>query len=303
MLYFLIGVVRRYAPKNTHNAEYFHKEDWQVSITVTGFMAVILAVCHEYRRAMFMGGLIALEIVIVFYGINVRECREAIKQSQSEQVLMQAPQLIMSDVALAAIAAEEARVDQARLVLTDEKIIAGYANFIRMDNPSVDEATAMQWAQYYFDKENELGLGIGILPAIGNVESNHRRKAKSNKEAYGIMQLQIKTAREWAKRLNIHEELKIKMKKLPEGASQSQIKKAQAELEKKRADAEKELVRIITKPKVNITLGAKVLDCYLQEAGGDLDKALNRYSYNATDYPKKVAAAREKVIAALHNAV
>jgi len=201
-----------------------------------------------------------------------------------------------------AASVETVPIEPVRLILTDEKIIAGYANFIRMDNPSVDEATARQWAQYYLDKENELGLDIGILPAIGYVESNHRRSAKSNKEAYGLMQLQIKTAREWAKRLKIHEEPKIKMKKLPKGASKSEVKKAQQEFAQKRTNAEKELVRVISKPKVNITLGAEVLDCYLHEANEDLDKALVRYSYNATDYPQKVAAAREKVMAALQNA-
>ncbi|HLD35043.1 MAG TPA: transglycosylase SLT domain-containing protein, partial [Patescibacteria group bacterium] len=67
----------------------------------------------------------------------------------------------------------------------------------------------------------------------------------------------------------------------------------------RRAEAEKQLLRVILEPANNIKLGARVLDCYLSEAGGDLDAALARYSGGATNYASKVKRAHQAILTSL----
>lgn len=160
--------------------------------------------------------------------------------------------------------------------IAKEEAVPAYAKFIRQDNPKVKEDTAKKWANLYYDFEEEFGLDHGIMPAIGHVESKHKPNAKSKKDAHGLVQIQRETGRYWADREGIRHQPKAKKVK-----------------------GEKDLIWVITKPDVNIRLGAKVLDVYLQEADGNLDEALKRYSGGATDYAKKVRSAHERILSAI----
>lgn len=157
-----------------------------------------------------------------------------------------------------------------------ENTVSAYAKFIRQDNPKVKQDTAQEWANLYYDFEEQYGLKHGIMPAIGHVESGHKPNAKSKKDAHGLVQIQRETGRYWADREGIRHQSKVR-----------------------KAKSEKDLIWVISKPDVNIRLGAKVLDVYLQEAGGNLDEALKRYSGGATDYAKKVRSAHRKIVSAI----
>lgn len=162
--------------------------------------------------------------------------------------------------------------------ISREDVVKAYVAFILSDNPKVKVETAQQWASSYFDNEEVRGLKHGIMPAIGHVESRHKPSAKSKKDAHGLVQIQRETGRYWADREGIRHQPKAR-----------------------KAKGEKDLIWVISKPDINIRLGAKVLDVYLKEANGDLDQALSRYSGGAVDYARKVRATHERILDSILN--
>lgn len=155
-----------------------------------------------------------------------------------------------------------------------ERIIGLYAEVIRTDNADVNEAVAQQWAKLYFDTEQEYDLDPGLMLAIGRIESEHQPQAKSGSGAYGLMQIQLPTAREALNSLN-----------------------------EPRPKSDKELIKQLFKPEVNIKLGAVVLDSYREIAGGDLDGALKLYSGGSRRYVAKIRKEQQKINGALEEAL
>jgi len=197
---------------------------------------------------------------------------EAIEQS--EKAMSAESETVASPIPPVSKAIEPPKPEPKKI--TKEDAVPAYAEFIRQDNPKVKADTAEEWAKLYYDFEEEFGLQHGIMPAIGHVESRHKPNAKSKKDAHGLVQIQRETGRYWADREGIRHQPKTRKSKL-----------------------EKDLIWVITKPDVNIRLGAKVLDVYLQEADGNLDEALKRYSGGATDYAEKVRNAHQLIVAAI----
>jgi len=149
-----------------------------------------------------------------------------------------------------------------------------YAKFIRRANSRLSEEEVELIAGLYAEQEFDHGLPPGLLLAIGYYESKHQPKAVSNKSAYGVMQVQVPTAFDAAKRLGY-----IDSSRRPH-----EWKKFRSQL---RAD--------LSDPVFNIEAGAETIRHYLEKNRGDLSEALREYSCGATNYASRVISKMHEV--------
>lgn len=235
-------------------------------------------------------------MLFLFMQEGFRQCQErelAEMTAKAVQKTRLAEQTTKQEAAAAqakAVAKAQAEAD------AEKRIIAVYAELILKDQPTLTLQTARDWAQVYREEETKNNLPCGLILAVGHVESAHRPEVCSNKGAYGIMQVQVPTGKDFAKKLSLWQE--PKPKKLPKKANWKQKKLAEKAFAAKQKQADKELVNKLCTPETNIQIGSKVLATYI-EWEGNLPEALKKYSCDATDYCQKVAQYHETVLANL----
>lgn len=150
----------------------------------------------------------------------------------------------------------------------DPMDLAGvYAKFIKRANSRLSEEEVELIAGLYAEQEFDHGLPPGLLLAIGYCESKHQPKAVSNKSAYGVMQVQVPTAFDAAKRLGYID-----------GSRRPQ------EWKKFRSQLKNDLYN----PAFNIEAGAETIRYYLERNQGNLSLALEQYSCGAKNYASRV---------------
>ncbi len=178
-----------------------------------------------------------------------------------------------------------------------------YMKYAKANNPKLLERDAYSMARQFLSEEKRHNLPQGILPAIAHVESRYRLRAKSKANAYGLMQVQPRTALFVDKKydLGILKGLKaeldqIKPGKLAKGASLKARKANWRKYANSRKTTEKEIVAKIIQPENNIRLGAAALRFHLKVAG-DLQGSLEGYSGNAKNYANKVLTAHKTLLA------
>lgn len=229
--------------------------------------------------------------------------REGFRQCQERELAemtaktAQETRLAEETAGLQAAAAQAEAAAKAQAEADAEKrIIAVYTELILQDQPTLTLQTARDWAQVYREEETKNNLPCGLILAVGHVESAHRPKVCSNKGAYGIMQVQVPTGKDFAKKLSLWHE--PKPKELPKKSNWKQKKLAEKAFAAEQRQADKKLVKTLCTPKTNIQIGSKVLATYI-EWEGSLPEALKKYSCDATDYGQKVAQYHEMVLANL----
>jgi soluble lytic murein transglycosylase-like protein len=119
----------------------------------------------------------------------------------------------------------------------------------------------------YAEEEFKYNLPKGLLVAIGYRESSQRPNVVSKAKAYGLIQVQVPTGFDAAKRLG-----QISSKAKPSDWKKHRTK----------------LVAMLKDPRCNIELGSNTLSNYLRRSNGNLEKALAKYSNGAKDYSGKI---------------
>jgi hypothetical protein len=143
------------------------------------------------------------------------------------------------------------------------KSVEVYKEFILEDNPKLGQKLALKLAEKYVELEKKYELPIGLLPAVASRESNHKPSSVSSKGAYGLMQVQVETGFDAAKRLG----------HIPTKTKPEQLYKHQAKV-----------VRMLKDPQQNVELGANTLANYLERSKGNIKIALAHYSNGAGNY-------------------
>ena len=149
-----------------------------------------------------------------------------------------------------------------------------YQRSIMRDNRHLNADSALAIGYAYAIAEKRYDLPNGLLFSIVNRESNHRAAAKSSEDAIGLMQVQVPTAFDAAKRLG-----KISAKAKPKDWPKYQ----------------KKLVVMLQNPKGNIELGANTLHHYLHLNHGSLTATLKQYSHGARDYNGRIISRMKKI--------
>ena len=121
--------------------------------------------------------------------------------------------------------------------------------YIRTHNSKIKEATAQRIAQAIKKESARTGIPENVLLAIAHKESTFYPNAKSNKGAYGVMQVRRSVHTERMRRLNATDLNNIEQ---------------------------------------NVKVGANILQEYLQRSNGNMHKALTRYSGGSSSYANRV---------------
>lgn len=150
-----------------------------------------------------------------------------------------------------------------------EELADVYCRYIRSDNKSLREGPALTIACAYATEEMKYGFPRGLLAAITLRESRQQNDAVSSEGAYGLMQVQVPTAFDAAKRLGFIK-VSAKAKDWPK--------------------YRKWLITKLKDPSFNIKIGANVLDHYLKLNNNKLKAALHQYSHGATHYSDRIFA-------------
>ncbi len=257
-----------------------------------------IGVCLILIAAVFMAAKYQSEQIAFAATDRLTEVPLAIDRSYEEPLAFPEA-VVIPQPAVTEVQSEKAEAQVSATLkkeLSDDQLIAAYAELIMTDNHHMEFELANKIAGYYRAEEKKYDFTPGLLLSIGHRESEHNIHAKSNKDAHGIMQVQIPTAKRFAKDLNLWQEPKIEK---VSGKSPQLRKEAEKEHLKKIAQAEKRLKEMVYDPEINIQLGAKTLSAYLKEANGDLDAALERYSGKAVDYAAKVKGFHQEILKSL----
>ncbi len=145
--------------------------------------------------------------------------------------------------------------------LDDRELAIGRAASVITDVWDVSPAEAESIVRASVQEGEERGLPASLLLGIMAAESGFRANARNGYGAVGLMQVVAR----------VHAD------KLPAGAGK----------------------QMLTDPRVNISIGAKVLADCLRATGGNVPRALARYSGNARQYATKVQRFRQAFTIAL----
>lgn len=149
------------------------------------------------------------------------------------------------------------------------KSVEVYKDFILEDNPKLGQKLALKLAQKYDELEKKYELPVGLLTAVASQESRHKPTAVSSKSAHGLMQVQVPTAFDAAKRMEI----------IPAKTNPKQLYKHRDKL-----------ARMLKDPLTNLELGANTLAEYLDRSDGNIRSALSKYSNGAKKYYDPIRA-------------